>query len=162
MYQSHVGLLSLVANLHFRLRFGVVHNTCISSKHWNHFSVLRVTEVFLVVCLCVASYYYCGSSPTLSSNNPATLKWYKWYTQIRNATLDIRKVGNPWSGTGCFSIGGTLPESGPVPATSTHTISSVDYDSLYVARLYWMDSEGKEYYNRNRDCYFTIQPSEWL
>ena len=113
------------------------------------------------MCLYVVSSGNCGYWPTLRSNN-ATFRWWSW--GYHNTSLDIRKVADPWSGTGCFYLGETLPEieSGPVPASSAYNISSVDYNSLYVARLYWVNSEGTQFSNRGGDCYFTIQPSKRL
>lgn len=113
-------------------------------------------------CTYVESWVNCGGYWSSLSSNNTTFQW--WSYGYHNTSLDIRKVADPWSRTGCFYLGGTLPEieSGPVPASSTYTISSVDYNSLYVARLLWVDSEGTQFSIRGGDCYFTIQPSEWL
>ena len=108
----------------------------------------------------VADWNNCGSTPTLYSNNPAKLVWYQWNRGVERATLEIRKVDNAWSQTTCFNLGAALPESGRVFENSEHNLSSVDYDSLYVARLLWMDSNGTTYYNKDGDCFFTLQPSE--
>ena len=125
------------------------------------------------MCMYVVSWRKCGwwSRPLrLLSDSPATLRIRGYSRASKNATLDIRKVDNAWSQTGCFNLGGTLPESGPVPASSTQnvyssgtvTLSPVDYNSLYVARLFWVDNEGTNYYNRDGDCYFTLQPGGWI
>ena len=106
---------------------------------------------------------FCGYKPTVS-NDPAILKWdrglYLGYgSRVENATLDIRKIDRAWSQTGCFNLGDPISGSGPVPASSEHTLSSVDYDSLYIARILW-ESNGTSYYIKDGDCYFTLQPSE--
>ena len=106
---------------------------------------------------------FCGYKPTVS-NDPAILKWdrglYLGYgSRVENATLDIRKIDRAWSQTGCFNLGDPISGSGPVPASSEHTLSSVDYDSLYIARILW-ESNGTSYYTKDGDCYFTLQPSE--
>lgn len=124
--------------------------------------MLCIIQALVVLSEYVVNQSFCGSKPTVS-NNPATLKWVGSGNSIVSATLDIRKVENAWSQTGCFNLQETLPESGmSFPATSTHTISSVDYDSLYIVKLFWVDSEGTSFYNRDGDCYFTMQPSKWL
>lgn len=115
------------------------------------------------MCMYVANWNNCGSTPTLYSNNPAILRWYQWNRGVERATLEIRKVDNAWSQTTCFNLGATLPESGPVfENNSEHNLSSMDYDSLYIARLLWMDSNGTNYYNKDGDCLFTLQPREWV
>ena len=108
----------------------------------------------------VADWNNCGSTPTLYSNNLARLVWYHWNRRVARATLEIRKVDNAWSQTKCFNLAAALPESRSVSAYSFYTLSSVDYDSLYVARLIWVDSNGTKYYNKDGDCFFTLQPSE--
>ena len=108
---------------------------------------------------------FCGNKPTVS-NNPAILKWdlgidLGYGNRVENATLDIKKIDRAWSQTGCFNLGDPISGSGPVPASSEHTLSSVDYDSLYIARIFWQ-SDGTSYYIKDGDCYFTLQPSEWI
>ena len=104
---------------------------------------------------------FCGNKPTVS-NDPAILKWDRgFHNRVENATLDIRKIDRAWSQTGCFNLGNPLSGSGSVPASSEHILLSVDYDSLYIAGLFWV-SNGTSYYIKDGDCYFTLQPSEWI
>ena len=108
---------------------------------------------------------FCGNKPTVS-NDPAILKWnlginLGYGKRVDSATLDIRKIDRAWSQTGCFNLSDPISESGPVPASSQHTLSSVDYDSLYVARIFWVRN-GTRYYIKDGDCYFTLQPSEQI
>ena len=110
---------------------------------------------------------FCGNEPTVS-NDPAILKWdlgidLGYGSRVGNATLDIRKIDRAWSQTGCFNLGDPISGSGPVPASSEHTLSSVDYDSLYIARMFWVrNGTSTSYYIKDGDCYFTLQPSEQI
>ena len=113
---------------------------------------------------------YCGNKPTIT-NNPAiprwsqtTLNWLGSSSRVASATLDIRKVDNAWRQTGCFSLKNASSISGSVPASFSYTIPPyfVDYDSLYIAKLWWEDSNNTKFYNIDGDCYFTLQPSEQL
>ena len=108
---------------------------------------------------------FCGNETTVS-NDPAILKWdlgidLRCGCRVENASLEIRKIDRAWSQTGCFNLSDPISGSGPVPASSEHTLSSVDYDSLYIARIFWV-SNGTSYYIKDADCYFTLQPSEWI
>ena len=76
--------------------------------------------------------------------------------------MKLAKVDNAWSQIGCFSLGEAILTSGNVSSFSNYTIPSnyVDYDSLYIARLLWVNSAGNKYLVKDGDCYFTLQPSE--
>ena len=101
----------------------------------------------------------CGNQPNVSNDN-ATLYWDRGVSNSTYAYLDIRRVVNAWNQKGCFSLGYSLISS-YVPVSSSLTIPSygVDYDSLYIARMYW-SSQGRYFYYS--DCYFTLQPSEYM
>lgn len=113
----------------------------------------------------VVDWKYCGDKPTIS-NDSAILNWIRSNTygsgsSVVSAELDLRKVENAWSQTGCFSLGENLSELGlNISASYNYTIPSVDYNSLYIARVWWLDSTGQKYYIKDGDCYFTLQPSE--
>ena len=114
----------------------------------------------------VVDWSYCANKPTIY-NYPATLWWNRFrYRRAVNATLDIRKVDNAWSQTGCFSLGSVSSVSYNVRASykNYYTLPQhfVDYDSLYIARVWWANSTDTEFYIKDGDCYFTLQPSEQL
>ena len=107
---------------------------------------------------------YCGSKPTITNRwSQTTLNWLGSGSGVASVTLDIRKVDNAWRQTGCFSLKNASSVSYyNVPASYTIPPHLVDYDSLYIAKLWWADSNNTEYYNKDGDCYFTLQPSEQL
>ena len=106
----------------------------------------------------------CGGKPTVS-NDSATLSWITesgFGSSVVGAELNLKKVDNAWSQSGCLNIEEVLSGSVSVAKSGNYTISpsSVDYDSLYIARLQWIDSAGNKFLVKDGDCYFTLQPSE--
>ena len=101
----------------------------------------------------------CGNQPTFSDVS-ATLYWNRGASNSTSAYLDIRRVDNAWNQKGCFSLGHSLISIN-VPAPSSYTMPyyKVDYDSLYVVRMRWY-SQDRWFYGS--DCYFTLQPSEYI
>ena len=98
------------------------------------------------------------------SNNLAILDWTKtnssYGSNVMKTELDLRKVYKPWSQTGCFNPVETIIEEASVSDYYSISSNYVDYDSLYIARLLWVDSAGNKYHIKDGDCYFTLQPSE--
>ena len=75
--------------------------------------------------------------------------------------MQLSKVTNVWNQTGCLTLEPvTSVDYQANYGTSSYTLSLVDYDSLYVARLVWFDSSNNSYYLNNSDCYFIPQRSE--
>ena len=111
-----------------------------------------------------ASSSYCGSNPTLTNSN--TVRWTRGSgSNVYNGSLEIRKVDDIWSqrATGCLN-------SVQLPVVSysisqnywSYSVPNVDYDSLYIARVLWLDSSNNPYYHVNSECYFIPRRSECL
>ena len=92
----------------------------------------------------------------------STVQWSNYYP-INHTRVDVRKVNAIWNQTGCLN-------SEPVtsfyahPSTSmltNYTFPSMDYDSLYIAKVLWIDSSSNYYYLGNSECYFIPQRSEY-
>ena len=122
----------------------------------------------MVICVpacTVVDWASCGGKPTVS-NNTAILSWISangsFGHNVSRAELELTKVDNAWNQIGCFNLGEAISMSGNVSSFSNYTIpsNSVDYDSLYIARLQWVDSAGNKHLVKDGDCYFTLQPSE--
>ena len=131
-----------------------------TSEHWGHFQYAnRDRGLVGAMSMYAVSSGNCGNQPTVS-NDDATLYWDRGASNSTHAYLDIRRVDNAWNQKGCFSLGHSIIST-YVPASHSLTIPSfgVDYDSLYVARMRWYSQDGIFY---GSDCYFTLQPSEYM
>ena len=131
-----------------------------TSEHWSHFQYAdRDRGLVGAMSMYAVSSENCGNQPNVSNDN-ATLYWDRGGSNSTSAYLDIIRVDNAWNQKGCFSLGHSSI-SIYAPASSSYTIPSygVDYDSLYVVRMRWY-SQGRYFYGS--DCYFTLQPSEYI
>ena len=131
-----------------------------TSEHWGHFQYAdRDRGLVAALSMYAVSSENCGNQPTVSNDN-GTLYWDRGASNSTLAYLDIRRVDNAWNQKGCFSQGYSLIAI-YVPASSSYAIPSynVDYDSLYVVRMYWY-LQARYFYDS--DCYFTLQPSEYI
>ena len=115
-----------------------------------------------------ASYDYCGRGSTVT--NPNTIQWktYRdsyygyYYSHVKRAYLQLSKVSNAWNQVGCLRLEPvTSAEYRRSSSNHYYTLPSTDYNSLYVARLVWFDSNNNSYYLNNSDCYFIPQRSEY-
>ena len=109
-----------------------------------------------------ASFLYCGNMPTVI--NPSTVNWARGSGSfVDHASLEIRKADNIWSqtATGCLSTEQVVSDS-HVSSSSSRSVPNVDYDSLYIARVLWLDSSNNPYYHVNSECYFIPRRSECL
>ena len=132
-----------------------------TSEHWGHFQYAdRDRGLVGAMSMYAVSSENCGNQTV--SNDNATLYWDRGASNSTSARLDIRRVDNAWNQKGCFSLGHSLI-SIYVPASYSLTIPSygVDYDSLYVVRMRWYFRGRRDSYSGS-DCYFTLQPSEYI
>ena len=119
---------------------------------------LTISSLFLLSM--AASSSYCGSNPTVTNPSTSNVSWTigSGYN-VNYTSLEIRRVDNIWSqtATGCLS-------SVHVVSTSSafYSVPNVDYDSLYIARVFWYDFSHNRYYRNNSECYFIPQRSEYL
>ena len=132
-----------------------------TSEHWGHFQYAdRDRGLVGAMSMYAVSSRNCGNQPTVSDTY-ATLYWNRGASNSTRAYLDIRKVDNAWNQKGCFSLGHYVTNNRRFGASSRYTIPSYnrDYDSLYVVRMRWY-FQGRRYFGS--DCYFTLQPSEYI
>ena len=131
-----------------------------TSEHWGHFQYAdRDRGLVGAMFMYAVSSENCGNQTV--SNGNATLYWDRGGSNSTSAYLDIIRVDNAWDQKGCFSLGNYVLRNRFVSVPSSYTIPSNnrDYDSLYVVRMRWY-SQGRYFYGS--DCYFTLQPSEYI
>ena len=46
--------------------------------------------------------------------------------------------------------------------SASYSLPSVDYNSLYIAKVLWLDSSNNAHYLTNSECYFIPQRREYL
>ena len=108
---------------------------------------------------------FCGNRPDVRGSNNRAILYWKSGEGVTRTFLHIRKVDNAWNQKECFNLTTVSWTEGVpvrVPASFSRTISSweVDYDSLYVARVFWYVNGTYHYDGDDGNCYFTLQPSE--
>ena len=47
-------------------------------------------------------------------------------------------------------------------SSSSYSLPSVDYNSLYIAKVLWLDSSNNPHYLNNSECYFIPQRREYI
>lgn len=103
---------------------------------------------------------YCGNMPTVT--NPRTIQW--WHgdgSYVNRAYLEVLRVANIRSQLpGCLNA--VKVTSQHVSRFSSYALPSVDYNSLYIAKVLWLDSSDNAHYSHNSDCYFIPQRREYL
>ena len=48
-----------------------------------------------------------------------------------------------------------------VSRSASYSLPSVDYNSLYIAKVLWLDSSNNVHYLNNSECYFIPQRREY-
>ena len=78
---------------------------------------------------------------------------------VYSAYLEVRRVANIRGQlTGCLDA--MEVDSRHVSRSSSYSLPSVDYNSLYIAKVIWLDSSNNAHYLNNSECYFIPQRSE--
>ena len=105
-----------------------------------------------------ANIRYCGNKPTVT--NPGTFSWYGSRSGVYRAYLELRRVANIRGQlTGCLDA--VQVASRHVSRLSSYSLPSVDYNSLYIAKVLWLDSSNNAHYLNNSECYFIPQRREY-
>ena len=106
----------------------------------------------------------CGGAPRIIPGS-STVQWRNYYPNIINQTyLEVRKVNDVWSQTGCLNSEEVIHSRsfyGTSASTIRYQFPSMDYDSLYIAKVFWIDRSSNAYYRNNSECYFIPQRSEY-
>ena len=102
---------------------------------------------------------YCGNMPTVT--NPGTFSWSGGDgSDVHRAYLEVRRVANIRGQlTGC--LGAVQVASRHVSKLSSYSLTPVDYNSLYIAKVLWLDSSNNAHYQNNSECYFIPQRREY-
>ena len=106
----------------------------------------------------------CGDGPQIMPGS-STVQWENSNT-TNHAYLrvEVRKVNAIWNQTGCLNSE-EFSSFYAHPSTSmptNYTFPSMDFDSLYIAKAFWIDYNYNYYYLGNSECYFIPQRSEYL
>ena len=122
----------------------------------------RCVHVYFLLHVCGAaatSASFCGTSPQMT--DPSTVQWSN-PPQVNHSYVEVRKVNNIGNQTECNSDGVTSFEVFSFN-TANYTFPSIDYDSLYIAKVRWPDYSDifRQYYLRNSECYFIPQRREY-
>ena len=90
-----------------------------------------------------------------------TVQWRNYYP-IARTYVEVRKVNAIWNQAGCLNSNRVTSFSAYPNASmpTSYTFPSMDYDSLYIAKVLWLNNNSI-YYLHNSECYFIPQRSEY-
>ena len=130
------------------------HATSYGSRDIYRYLFADIVEHFLSPT--TASIEFCGNVPMVTDSG--TFSWSGGYPVYR-AYLEVRRVANIRGQlTGCLVT--VEVASRHVSRSSLYPLPSVDYNSLYIAKVLWLDSSNNAHYRNNSECYFIPQRRE--
>ena len=94
--------------------------------------------------------------------NPGTVRvsWSGDMFNVHRAYLEVRRVANIRGQlSGCLDA--VEVASRHVSTSSPYPLPTVDYNSLYIAKVLWLDSSNNAHYRNNSECYFIPQRREY-
>ena len=92
----------------------------------------------------------------------SNVRWSNpFWLSVNNSYVEVRKV-NILTQTGCLSsieveTFYTFSENSP-----SYTFPDEEYESLYVAKVFWLDNSYNVYYLNNTECYFLPQRRKYI
>ena len=106
-----------------------------------------------------ANIEFCGNGPMVTNPGTVRVSWSGDMFNVHRAYLEVRRVANIRGQlTGCLVT--VEVASRHVSRSSLYPLPSVDYNSLYIAKVLWLDSSNNAHYRNNSECYFIPQRRE--
>ena len=80
---------------------------------------------------------------------------------VNHSYVEVRKANSISTKTGCLNSARVTSFRAFPDYSPNYTFPATDYDSLYIAKIIWLDDSYNAYYRNNSECYFLPQRREY-